>query len=136
MIHRFNIPCIPRRFDNDMLPYNLNWQTWLIYNLYCISSKITVCSGVIDIFLVFHAGDPGSIPVEGNIFSSSILFFPYFLYIFCNKSLVAFYIKFNALAKSSHQPHFLFFFFFFIYIYINFQIQTALWLQICGYVIF
>ena len=34
------------------------------------------------ILLVFHAGDPGSIPVEGNIFSSSILFFPFFfLYI-------------------------------------------------------
>ena len=63
------------------------------------------------ILLVFHAGDPGSIPVEGTIFSSSILFFPFF-YIFCNKSLVAFYIKFNALAKSSHQPHFLFVFFF------------------------
>ena len=29
------------------------------------------------ILLVFHAGDPGSIPVEGNIFSSSILFFPF-----------------------------------------------------------
>ena len=28
--------------------------------------------------LVFHAGDPGSIPVEGNIFSSSILFFSFF----------------------------------------------------------
>ena len=26
------------------------------------------------ILLVFHAGDPGSIPFEGNIFSSSILF--------------------------------------------------------------
>ena len=49
------------------------------------------------ILLVFHAGDPGSIPMEGNIFSSSILFFPIF-YIFCNKNLVAFYIKFNALA--------------------------------------
>ena len=33
------------------------------------------------------------------------LIFPIF-YIFCNKSLVAFYIKFNALAKSSHQPHY------------------------------
>ena len=33
------------------------------------------------ILLVFHAGDPGSISVEGNIFSSSILFFPIFLYI-------------------------------------------------------
>ena len=32
------------------------------------------------ILLVFHAGDPGSIPVKGNIFSSSILFSP-FLYI-------------------------------------------------------
>ena len=31
------------------------------------------------------------------------LIFPIF-YIFCNKNLVAFYIKFNALAKSSHQP--------------------------------
>ena len=40
------------------------------------------------------------------------LIFPIF-YIFCNKSLVAFYIKFNALAKSSHQPLFFFFFFFF-----------------------
>ena len=59
------------------------------------------------------------------------LIFPIF-YIFCNKNLVEFYIKFNALAKSSHQP--LFFFFF-----INFQTQTALsqlWLQISGYVIF
>ena len=65
------------------------------------------------ILLVFHAGDPGSIPVEGNIFSSSILFFQkIFIYIFCNKSLVAFYIKFNALAKSSHQPPFFFFFFY------------------------
>ena len=26
--------------------------------------------------------------------------------IFCNKNLVAFYIKFNALAKSSQQPYF------------------------------
>ena len=34
-------------------------------------------------------------------------------YKFCNKSLVAFYIKFNALAKSSHQPLFIY-----IYIYI------------------
>ena len=61
------------------------------------------------------------------------LIFPIF-YIFCNKNFVAFYIKFNALAKSSHQP-----LFFFLFIYINFQIQTALsqlWLQICGYVIF
>ena len=32
------------------------------------------------ILLVFHAGDPGSIPVEGNIFSSSILFFPFFIH--------------------------------------------------------
>ena len=39
-----------------------------------------VSSGVMVILLVFHAGDPGSIPVEGNIFSSSILFSP-FLYI-------------------------------------------------------
>ena len=23
MIHIINIPCIPRRFDNDVLPYNL-----------------------------------------------------------------------------------------------------------------
>ena len=61
-------------------------------------------------------------------------------YIFCNKNLAAFFIKFNALAKSSHQPlSFFFFFFFFLFLYINFQIQTALsqlWLQICGYVIF
>ena len=61
------------------------------------------------ILLVFHAADPVSIPVKGNIFSSSILFSPFF-YIFCNKSLVAFYIKFNALAKSSHQPLFFFFY--------------------------
>ena len=54
------------------------------------------------ILLVFHAGDPGSIPMEGNIFSSSILFFPFF-YIFGNKNLVAFYIKSNVLVKSSHQ---------------------------------
>ena len=82
--------------------------------------------GVMVILLVFHAGDPGSIPLEGNIFSFSILFSPFF-YIFCNKSLVAFYIKFNALAKSFHQPLF----------FINVQIQNALsqlWLQICGYV--
>ena len=26
MIHRINIPCIPRRFDNDVLPYNLLWE--------------------------------------------------------------------------------------------------------------
>ena len=32
------------------------------------------------ILLVCHAGEPGSIPVEGNIFSSSVLFVP-FLYI-------------------------------------------------------
>ena len=32
------------------------------------------------ISLVFHAGDPSSIPVEGNIFSSSILF-SHFLFI-------------------------------------------------------
>ena len=38
------------------------------------------------------------------------------IYIFCNKNLVAFYIKFNALAKSSQQS-FLFFFFFSIYTY-------------------
>ena len=73
------------------------------------------------ILLVFHASDPGSISVEGNIFIVFNLIFPIF-YSFCNKSLVAFYIKFNALAKSSHQP----LFFFFIYIYLNFQIQTAL----------
>ena len=62
------------------------------------------------ILLVFHAGDPGSIPVEGNILSSS-----YFsiIYIYCNKSLVAFYINFNALAKIPRQP-----------LFINFQIQT------------
>ena len=40
------------------------------------------------------------------------LIFPIF-YIFCNKNLIAFYIKLNALAKSSHQPFFFFFFFFF-----------------------
>ena len=35
------------------------------------------------VLLVFHAGDPGSIPVEGNIFSS---YFPqFFIYIFSNK---------------------------------------------------
>ena len=57
------------------------------------------------IFLVIHAGEPGSTAVEGNFFSSSLLFFPFF-YIFYNKSLVTFYIEFNALAKSSHQPLF------------------------------
>ena len=31
------------------------------------------------ILLVFHAGDPGSIPVEWNMFSSS--YFSHFLYI-------------------------------------------------------
>ena len=36
------------------------------------------------------------------------IIFPIF-YIFCNKSLVAFYIKFNTLAKSSHQPLFFFY---------------------------
>ena len=60
-------------------------------------------------------------------FSVFSLIFPIF-YIFCNKSLLTFYIKFNTLAKSSHQPLF----------FINFQIQNALsqlWLsQICGYV--
>ena len=71
------------------------------------------------ILLVFHAGDPGSIPIEGKYFFVFNLIFPIF-YSFCNKSLVAFYIKFNALAKSFHQP------LFYIYIYINFQIQTAL----------
>ena len=59
------------------------------------------------ILLVFHAGDPGSIPFEGNIFFVFNLIFPIF-YSFCNKSLVAFYIKFNALAKSSNQPLFFF----------------------------
>ena len=43
------------------------------------------------------------------------LIFPIF-YSFCNKSLVAFYIKFNALAKSSRQPLFLFIFFIYRYI--------------------
>ena len=65
------------------------------------------------------------------------LIFPIF-YIFCNKNLVAFYIKFNALAKSSHQPPRFFFLFCFCF-FISFQIQTALsqlGLQICGYVIF
>ena len=57
------------------------------------------------ILLVFHAGDPGSIPVEGKYFFVFSLIFP-ILYIFFNKSLVAFYTKFNALAKSSHQPLF------------------------------
>ena len=33
------------------------------------------------ILLVFYAGDLGSIPVEGNIFSSPILFSPFFKYI-------------------------------------------------------
>ena len=81
------------------------------------------------ILLVFHAGDPGSIQIEGNFFVFNLIF-PIF-YSFCNKSLVAFYIKFNALAKSSHQP-------LFFYIYIIFQMQTALsqlQLQIWGYVI-
>ena len=81
------------------------------------------------ILLVFHAGDPGSIHMEGNIFFVFNLIFPIF-YIFCNKNLVAFYIKFNPLAKSSHQP---------LFLIINLQIQKALsqlWLQICGYVIF
>ena len=41
------------------------------------------------------------------------LIFPIF-YTFCNNSLVAFYIKFNALAKFSPAT---FFFFFFLYIY-------------------
>ena len=31
------------------------------------------------ILLDYHPGDPGSIPVEGNIFSS--YYFPHFLYI-------------------------------------------------------
>ena len=38
-------------------------------------------------------------------------------YIFCNKNLVAFYIKFNALAKSSHQP--LIYIYIYIYIYMR-----------------
>ena len=70
------------------------------------------------IVLVFYAGDPGSIPVEGNSFFDFNLIFPIF-YIFCNKSLVPFYIKLNALAKRFHQP-------LFFYIYINFQVQNAL----------
>ena len=59
------------------------------------------------ILLVFHTGDTGSIPLEGNIFFVFNLIFSSF-YIICNKSLVAFYIEFNALAKSSHQPLFFF----------------------------
>ena len=72
------------------------------------------------ILLVFHAADPGSILVEGKYFFVFNLIFPIF-YSFCNKSLVAFYLKFNALAKvlTSH-------FFFFFFLYINFQMQTAL----------
>ena len=42
--------------------------------------RLNSLSDVMDILLVFYAGDPGSIPVEGNIFSSSILFFPFFIY--------------------------------------------------------
>ena len=66
------------------------------------------------------------------VFNLIFHIFFFFFFFFCNKSFVAFYIKFNALAKSSHKPHYIY-----IYIYINFQIQTALsqlWLQICGYV--
>ena len=58
------------------------------------------------ILLVFYAGDPGSTSVEGNIVFVFTLIFPIF-YIFSNKSLVAFYIEFNALAKSSHRLPFL-----------------------------
>ena len=47
--------------------------------------------------------------MEGNIFFVFNLISPIF-YIFCNKSLVAFYIKFNALAKKKATL-------FFIYIY-------------------
>ena len=50
---------------------------------------------------------------RGRKYCFVFLLFPFFIYIFCNRSLVAFYIKFNALAKSSHQP-----------LFINCQIQT------------
>ena len=59
------------------------------------------------ILLVFYAGDPGSIPVEGNI-SFPILFFQ-FLYIL-QQEFSSILHKINALAKRSHH---LFFFFFF-----------------------
>ena len=74
--------------------------------------RFNVSSGVMVILRVLHADDPGSSPMEGDIFLSSY-FHHFYIYIFYNKSLVAFYIKFNALAKSSHQP-----------LFINFQIQT------------
>ena len=66
--------------------------------------RFNVSSSVMVTLLVFHAGDPGSIPMEGNIFSSSVLF-SHFLFIL-QQSLVAFYIKFKSLDKSSHQPLF------------------------------
>ena len=53
--------------------------------------------------------------------------FPFF-YIFCNKNLIAFYIKFNALAKSSHQPLFfsiLFYLFIYLFFY-NFSNQNCI----------
>ena len=51
-------------------------------NLKCMYFQLdsTVSRGVMVILVVFHVGDPGSIPVEGNIFSSTILFFPFFIY--------------------------------------------------------
>ena len=111
MIHRINIPCIPRHFDNDVLPYNLNWWTWIIYNVYCISIMLNR--------LQWFNGYLASLQRWRLRFDSHgrkyffvfTLIFPIF-YIFCNKNLVAFYIKFNALAKSSHQP------LLYIYIYI------------------
>ena len=42
----------------------------------------TVSSGVMVILLVFHAGDPGSVPVEGTIFFFCLQsYFSHFLYI-------------------------------------------------------
>ena len=115
MIHRINIPCIPRRFDNDVLPYNLNW---LIYNIFPLRfNRLQWCNG----YLVSLPHWRPRLDSRGRkTFFVFNLIFPIF-YIFCNKSLVAFYIKFNALAKSSH-----FFFIIIIIIIINFQIQTAL----------
>ena len=84
------------------------------------------------ILLVFHAGDPGSILVEGNILSSSILFSHFCLYIL-QQELSSVLHKIKRTSQKFSPTAFFFFFFF----YINFQIQNALshlWLWIYGYV--
>ena len=57
---------------------------------------------------------------RGRKYFYVFLLTPFLFYMFCNTSLVAFYIKFNVLAKSSHQP-----------LFINFQ--TQMHYHSCGY---